>query len=916
MFIRDNEDALNEINLKPVREIKSQGAFSVFDFIIFIVLMIPILMILFTLGISVWTGIGCGIYILVCAALIFIRIGKKKLALIVWRFIKRLFSKTKFTDKPDKSGANEVDAFWRISKIEDNKIFISDINKRVLSVFRIDGYDLSLTDKNGQNKVIESWTELFGSQISFKIICTGMRYKSISKEFKQIKTNSTIERLKKDYNAQIDKLNHDKQVKQPAYFLVLETSNVELANSQADYLADCLIDAKAKLIPASDDEICQILNKFWISGYFKLNKKIKNPINEINVYKNCIKLNCVEKNKDDKDKFNYIAIKTISLLPNIAEQGYLNDIFNNPEYTWLIDCESTSPEQAKYAMEQASNTIYSLISSNWFKKRAKDTERKAIEEIDNQIGDITDAIVKRSQNYSLRKCMFYCIIKGGSKKDLENKVKNFNTWMKQYHRFFRIEDNSWLQFDGFVKTRINKIESYENKGTKKNNKVKELDIIKDNQLHVLNTSLALGYIFSNSIQAATKSTWFQGFNVKPTNSSTIQPVFADYWSVNNQQNSFSRIYLAQTGKGKTWAVKKDLLHDFLDGNYIITIDPKEDYVESCKLLDGTNLNLGMETKNAPILNLFDVLITPNDTDKNNNEQNSNVLFKTFAKNNAVIMALLNLDAKEDKPIIAAWDLVQNYVYKRVCKFTDSTDFKKVDKKKMPIMDDFICACDKLKKKYPDYARSLGDLKQLLDRFGTNGAYGYLFNKYSNVDWKSNTLFNLNISAIASLDTCIFASYIAYIMYMAIDIMIGNKNSGKRFNLYIDEFHMIRDISCVLRTIAKFIKICRSHNGSLSIVDLGLGVVSGDADRLYKEIFEQVRYGFYFNASENDINKLAIMMDYSGNPLSPAERKYLSVARQGECLMVCNAYDRLRLRNDVSYWRWFFEQTKSEGKLNE
>lgn len=131
-------------------------------------------------------------------------------------------------------------------------------------------------------------------------------------------------------------------------------------------------------------------------------------------------------------------------------------------------------------------------------------------------------------------------------------------------------------------------------------------------------------------------------------------------------------------------------------------------------------------------------------------------------------------------------------------------------------------------------------------------------------------------------------------------MVGNKSSRRRFNLYIDEFHTIRDIPCVLRSISKFVKICRSHNGSASIVDLGLGIVSGDADRLYREIFEQIQYGYYFGASDNDIKKLQNMLEQTGNPLSQLEMRFLERAKSGECLLIVNTFNREQLTNDMKH----------------
>jgi hypothetical protein len=98
-----------------------------------------------------------------------------------------------------------------------------------------------------------------------------------------------------------------------------------------------------------------------------------------------------------------------------------------------------------------------------------------------------------------------------------------------------------------------------------------------------------------------------------------------------------------------------------------------------------------------------------------------------------------------------------------------------------------------------------------------------------------------------------------------------------------------------------VRIARSNNAAAVLVDQGLGVVTGEASTEYKEIFELAQYGFYFQSSENDINKLTEMLSASGKPLSDVEHKFIARAKKGECLVVKSAWDRYRLSNDVSYW---------------
>lgn len=72
----------------------------------------------------------------------------------------------------------------------------------------------------------------------------------------------------------------------------------------------------------------------------------------------------------------------------------------------------------------------------------------------------------------------------------------------------------------------------------------------------------------------------------------------------------------------------------------------------CELVGGSNITLGnQKTNNKQSLNVFDILITPSDINKSNDE----ILNKTYAKNDVIINTLLSLDDNtiENKLIMSA-----------------------------------------------------------------------------------------------------------------------------------------------------------------------------------------------------------------------------------------------------------------------
>jgi hypothetical protein len=133
----------------------------------------------------------------------------------------------------------------------------------------------------------------------------------------------------------------------------------------------------------------------------------------------------------------------------------------------------------------------------------------------------------------------------------------------------------------------------------------------------------------------------------------------------------------------------DLVADRLDDKFVICIDPKPERVNLTKNLAGENLNIGGSNPDDPHINIFDILITP-DNNGENATKNQNPLLTQYQANLLNIAILLSLDNgnPNDKIVLSCFNDVQQYVYEEKLHITMASDFTQIPSDGFPLMKDF------------------------------------------------------------------------------------------------------------------------------------------------------------------------------------------------------------------------------------
>lgn len=926
MFQNDS-GGISELNPQPIRVIQTMGDVTFKDWAIFLVGMLIAIIFLFlfqdwevaqkivpdleTEQIYLIIHICLVLpIVLVAAMLAFIQSPQTgKFRTRLFRFFKFMVSKKYITPE-------EMASLYSIKETRENHVHYKNAESDgVFSIWRLNGYDPSLLEAGKFQALIDSLTEFFSVNIRFKIYCTRVGFHIPSKDFALELDHYGINYAKNRYIDRLQELSHGEDMKQTAYFLVIDGPSINKNIQSFGIISSPISGAHLSFTPATNEEISQVLNDIWCDTF-----DFSNP--------SVIGTQAVEFDRDTititkKDgTHEYMRILSFNGIPEQATTSWLGNMLNNHEFSVLMDVSPMEPKEANKYLENMSLTADSIMQTRWFKKRATDIERMKID----HIRQVTQAISESITNgqVGVKEVCFYLIFRDKTRKRINKRINEFREQISSFNVGWILTECRHLQKDALINTRLHDIPALQYHKTAINllktgtmthhgatsaaqSYTNNLPIIQAIDHKILTTSLGLSYPFFTHSSLATEKTWFKGFVQDSGDSS---PYFADYWKKNEEYNSFNRFYQGRNGSGKSYTANIDFVTDRLDDKFIISIDPKPERVNLTKNLGGTNLNIGGADPEDPHINIFDILITPNNEGENA-KRNQNPLLTQYQANlsNISILLALNPNLPQDKIVLSCFNDVQQYVYEQLFGITLESDFASIPRDKYPLMKDMY---DEAKRRFeiettPETKTAYNELMILLKEHAI-GVSAPIFNFHTNIDWNSNRMWNLIVRDIA-LDygnKSILACWVLNLIRIAESFMI----SGQKVVLYIDELHLIHNIDGVLGKLDEFARIDRSFNAALCLINQNFNSIRSTSDPLKREYYESLftmsQYNFFFTTGEDDVLFLVDMLEGSGSPLSLAERQFITRAGRGKALIVMTAYDRFRVQFDISFWRDIWE----------
>jgi len=337
------------------------------------------------------------------------------------------------------------------------------------------------------------------------------------------------------------------------------------------------------------------------------------------------------------------------------------------------------------------------------------------------------------------------------------------------------------------------------------------------------------------------------------NKSNNSLVIVDRFSLNNANS----IIFAQSGSGKSYSAKVEILRQLMQGVKVIVIDPEREYKQLAASVNGTYIKLSAKSKEK--INPFDFSHSKTGADNNLSEHIQDLT--------EIISLLLGGMNSEDKAVVdkAIIQTYRDFGFK-LNTSTKTTQLKtqksrKAQGEKYPLLKDFYKVLKTMKKK---------DLCNRLEKF-VKGSLSSVFDSQTNIAL-DNRLIVFDIKDLSESLRQIMMLVVAN--YVNVQV---RSNPQKR-NLVIDEGWMLLEHEESARFISGLVRRARKYY-------LGVTIISQQAnDFLSQEygraIASQSSFRILMRQDTTTIKKVV-----SEFKLSEYEEHFLLTCDRGEALII-------------------------------
>jgi hypothetical protein len=173
-----------------------------------------------------------------------------------------------------------------------------------------------LSESQIQN-IVDNLTNFFSANIRFKLVSARITYTIPAKKFpidEEKIDHYGLNFAKNRYLSRVDQINSDENLKQQAYFLVIDGKSI-IKNEEAYRLLNSPIsDAHLIIRPAIQIEINEVMKDIWFDA-FDINNLKEKKVKNVTFDKNIIKIS----NKNGT--FQYGSFLTFNSLPESGTLG-------------------------------------------------------------------------------------------------------------------------------------------------------------------------------------------------------------------------------------------------------------------------------------------------------------------------------------------------------------------------------------------------------------------------------------------------------------------------------------------------------------------------------------------------------------------------------------------------------------------
>src|SRR3990167_329152 len=339
------------------------------------------------------------------------------------------------------------------------------------------------------------------------------------------------------------------------------------------------------------------------------------------------------------------------------------------------------------------------------------------------------------------------------------------------------------------------------------------------------------------------------------NKSNNSLVILDRFSLNNANS----IIFAQSGSGKSYTAKVEILRQLMQGTKVIVIDPEREYKQLSLSVNGSYIKISAKSKEK--INPF-YFSTKADSDENNLAEHIQDLTEIVS----LMVGGLNAEEKAavDKGLLQTYKdhgWVMNYNYEP--KINRSNRGRKPKKKSYPILKDFYKTLKDMKQK---------GLCNRLERF-VKGSLSTVFDSQTNIEL-NNRLVIFDIKDLNESLRQIMILVVANFVHSQV------KTSPQKRILVIDEGWMLLQHEESARFIAGLVRRARKYY-------LGVTIISQQANDFLSQdygraIASQSALRILMKQDTTTIKKVAAEFN-----LSEYEQHFLLTCERGEALIIAD-----------------------------
>ncbi len=526
------------------------------------------------------------------------------------------------------------------------------------------------------------------------------------------------------------------------------------------------------------------------------------------------------------DKF--VRTLFVSGYPYVASTGWLNMLINfNHDVDISYHLEQVDPLAA---LPKLNRKITELEST----KRAMLKQGKVV---GSEVTDPLDSAmalkdkIQRGQE-KLFQVSIYVTITADSLIDLDKKTKLLETVMSS--RLFYIKEATFQQLEGLQST----LPRAQNLLAQKRN------------LDSSSAALTFPFVSSELVQETGIL-----YGVNRSNNSLV---IVDRFSLNNANS----IIFAQSGSGKSFTAKTEILRQLMQGTRVIVVDPEREYKQLAASVNGTYIRLSAKSKEK--INPFDMSLS---------SANGDELAEHIQDLTEIVSLMVgSLSAEEkaavDKAILQTyknhgWSLNQNYQVKTKKKKDNRGRPPKA--KTYPVLKDFYKELKVMKQK---------KLCARLEKY-IKGSLSSVFDSQTNIKL-DNRLVVFDIKDLSESIRQIMMLVVANFVHSQV------KSDPRRRILVIDEGWMLLQHEESARFIAGLTRRARKYY-------LGVTIISQQANDFLSQdygraIASQSALRILMKQDTTTIKKVAIEFN-----LSEYEQNFLLTCDKGEALIIADQH---------------------------